>query len=150
MSNMTLATDIIEQVNAKFVNGTANQSSGRFDMGKDCRRAQLDGVQRKAMREQVATHVVDEIVVTNPRGKTVAHVDTHVGTQAHASGVWLEEHSEATVGNCGERCYYAAHLLRKKGVKDVTILNGDTDTSINHTFMVLGATDVAARANYSQ
>jgi hypothetical protein len=150
MPNLDIARAVIKKVNEKFRDGCGNQDNGPFDNGQAARDAKLKGAQRKAIKDHVEHNQVFSIRVVDPDNHVVQVVDTLIPTRAWAAGVWLEKTEEATVGNCGERSFLAAHVLRKDHVPDVTVLSGNTSTSINHDFVVIGATNIAATAQYSQ
>jgi hypothetical protein len=150
MPNLDTAREVIKQVNLKFRDGCGNQPTGAFDFDTPSRRAKLDGSQRKALKEGVEHQQVFGIRVVDPDGKVTQVIDTLRPTRAWATGQWLESEPTATVGNCGERSFLAAYLLRKANVPHVTVLTGPSATSINHDFVVIGATDVADRSDYSQ
>jgi hypothetical protein len=149
-ANVNRSRKVIWEVNQKFKDGCANQDTGLRDKGRPARHAKLEGSQRKAMKEGVAHKIINNIVVTDPNNHVTTVEQTLIPTRAHETAIWLEKEETATIGNCGERAFYGAHLLRKAGAANVSILTGATKDSINHDFIVIGATDIAPRASYSQ
>lgn len=149
MPNLDIARAVIKRVNAKFRDGCGNQSTGVFDLGMKSRAAKLSGSQRKALKEDVEHKQIFGIKVTDENNNTVEVVHTLIPTRSHYSGEWLDKEATATVGNCGERSFLAAYWLRQDDVRNVTVLNGAPGSSINHDFVVIGATNIAPRAEYS-
>jgi hypothetical protein len=150
MPNLDIAREAIKAVNLKFRDGCGNQKSGPMDILGMARNAKLLRSQREAMAKGIEHQLVSAIVVRDPAGQEIEVVHTLRPVRAWQTGLWLEGTPTATVGNCGERSYLAAHLLRKAKARHVTVLTGPSATSIGHDFVVIGATNITTIAEYSE
>lgn len=129
MPNLDLANQMIDACNVKFCNGSGNQMNHPWDMSKSTRQSQMDAYR--------------------PKLRGMISQSPNVQDRAYHTGKALAHMPEVTVGNCGERSYWVYYKLRELNVPNVTVLSGLAVNSINHDFVVIGATNVATGV-YSQ
>jgi len=143
VSNLAIANDIIRKCNNKFVDGTANLKSSIFD------EPELRINILKSFREKDVARSVKELEDSRAliRSGQSIRLETE-RTKALTAGRVLDESSEAKVGNCGERSLWCAYKLVEDGVPNVSILQGNVRDSINHTFVVIGATNIPESDKY--
>jgi hypothetical protein len=138
--NMDVAKAIINAVNAKMHGGAGNLKSGPWD------RCELSN-------PKLAT---DRAALLHAQAHSPVPVPNTAQGRTNFSGAYIHGDPGFTVGNCGERCYYGLYLLKNHlinlgGAPPPVgyVLTGDSTTSINHDFIVLGAGNVPPSANYS-
>lgn len=143
MTNLEIANNIIKKCNKKFVDGTANLKSSIFD--EPSSRINILNSFRK---KEVATSIkaIEDSRTMIRAGQSVRlEVER---AMALTAGRVLDESSDAKVGNCGERSLWCAYKLVEDGIQNVCILQGNASNSINHTFVVIGATDIPEVGRY--
>jgi hypothetical protein len=133
MSNLELANRMIALCNAKFCDGTGNLQTHPWDKGWQLRDQQI-----RAYRPGLTAAVAGNL---GPRDGLEA--------RAFLTGQALDQMPGVRAGNCGERSFWIYYQLRREAVQNVVVLTGDGTTSINHDFVVIGATNVASGV-YSQ
>jgi hypothetical protein len=129
MPNLELANQLIDECNVKFCNGSANQLNHPLDDAKSTRQSQMDAYR--------------------PRLRGMLSNAPTAQDRAFHTGKALDHMPEVTIGNCGERSYWVYYKLRERNVPNVSVLSGLAGNSINHDFVVIGATNVATGV-YSQ
>lgn len=143
MSNLAIANNIIRKCNNKFVDGTANLKSSFID------EPELRINILKSFRANEVAKSVKEIEDSRAliRSGQSVRLETE-RAKALTAGRVLDQSSGAKVGNCGERSLWCAYKLVEDGVSNVSILQGNTKGSINHTFVVIGATNIPECGKY--
>jgi hypothetical protein len=127
MPNLEIAEAIINECNVKFCDGTGNLKNHPWDQDGIVSRSQ----QLSAYRQQLNAAVPVQLT-------------PHYTAQQRSllTGQQLDNMPQAKVGNCGERSYWVYYKLTQRNVPNVVILSGNPATSINHDFVVIGATNV--------
>jgi hypothetical protein len=134
MPNLEIAEAIIKECNVKFCDGTGNLKNHPWDQ---------DGILPRS--QQLAAYRVQLNAAVPPQ------LTQHYTAQQRSflSGQWLDNMPMARIGNCGERSYWIYYKLMQRAVPHLVVLSGDPTTSINHDFVVIGATNVQS-AYFSQ
>jgi hypothetical protein len=139
MNNTDIAWAIVRAASQKFSEGAGNLLNHPWDFATAGRQANLDH-ERNTLNANMNLYQQIPAVATPD-------------VQNMAYGGYLYRNQELKIGNCGERCTYGLYALKQGLIPTLgrrpnlgVHLNGPT---INHDFIVLGATNILNLAQYS-